>query len=215
MTNRTQEVAWILLVFGIASLLGCSTRAEPRYAFERVWTKPHADWSKYTEITVRPVNTEGLLHDADRQRIDAAEGASQAYAQALGTYMEQALKEALQRYPRPRLKLVDTAGLKTVILNTALVDLVPIHDGEAGSRAPEGLIDGIGMETELHDGSSGEVIATIGDRETARRAPLASAEPIVNEWALQVAGLVNYRETQHSPFRTVYHPWPAIMSWGH
>ena len=117
MTNRTQGVALILVMFGSALFLGCSTKAEPRYAFQRVWTKPHVDWNKYTEITVHPVNTENLIHDADLQGIDVPDKTSQAYAQALGTYTEQAFKEALRRYPHARLRFVDSPGPKTVILD--------------------------------------------------------------------------------------------------
>ena len=203
-------------------------QSRTRYAFQRVWTKPHVDWNKYTEITVHPVNTENLIHDADLQGIDVPDKTSQAYAQALGTYTEQAFKEALRRYPHARLRFVDSPGTKTVILDTELVEFTPIQDGVAGSHAPDRLTDQvsragrIGMETELRDGTSGEVIATIGDRETGGRTPVGSelvtwnahAEPIVDEWAMQVAGLVNYRG-MYSPFRTVHHPWPAIMSWGH
>ncbi len=219
MTKRRRPVAWIFLGFGFA-LLGCAAQAPPPYAFENVWTKPHANWRKYTEIAVRPVDVAELIDDPDSARIDAPA------AQALGAYMEQALKEALRRYPRSRLQLVDTPGPNTVIVDAALIGLVSRHDhlgsSASGTAAPSPGIERIGMEAELRDGASGEVIAAIGDRESEPRAAAdsppgttsAGAEPIVSEWALQIAGLVNSRQL-YPPKHAVYHPWPAIMSWGH
>jgi hypothetical protein len=175
-----------------------------------VWTKPHANWKKYTEIAVRPVNVEALIRNTDQESGDGSAGTLQA--RALGAHMEQALKEALSRYPPPRLQLVDAPGPKTVVVDASLVGTDPALVG----------VQRIGMETELRDGTSGEIIVAIGDREVERPSPGDSpaatndggAEPIIDEWAMQIAGLVNSRRT-YAPPQPVHHFSPAIMSWGH
>ncbi|MGD9762519.1 MAG: DUF3313 family protein [Candidatus Binatia bacterium] len=183
MVNRARVLASLFLVFAIPSLWGCAVKTEPDYAFQTIWTKPHADWRKYTEIAVGSVDT-AEVREADTQ--------------ALATYTEQALKNALRRYPHPRLQLVNSPGPKTVILDTALIGWAEQASGE------------FGMESKLRDARSGEVLASIHDRETAMDAPVQS---VVDAWALQLASLMNSHHTPHSPFRTVYHPWPAIMYW--
>ena len=113
-------------------------------------------------------------------------------------------------------------GSRTVILEMALVELVPtkvwLNTVTVGLTTGTPVNRGtVAIEGRIRDGASGKVIATFADREVSKasivnRADLTwyfHAHRIIDEWAAQLVALVNARESEivkrSSPF--TLKPW--------
>ena len=83
---------------------------------------------KYTRIYVAPVNTKYVMAQNIWEGASAAQARQEDIHKALndmGLYMQDAFKKAAAEDPRRRLVVVDKPGPNTIVLEMAIVQLVP------------------------------------------------------------------------------------------
>jgi hypothetical protein len=187
--------------------------------FHRVWYDRDADWEGYTQILVAAVNTdylpkadwwEGITLAVDRQKD----------SQQIANYMQTKVAEAFESDPNERFHLVDSTGPRTLVLEMALVQLVPtkVWLNAAGMIFAVTIDHGtVAMEARVCDGATGNVIATFADREHGKSSLVSvanlmwysHAEHIIDDWAAQMVQVIKTSGTEHiedSPAFTLQ-PW--------
>ena len=100
----------------------------PNLPFNRFyWNKEH-DPRTYTEIMVAPVNTSYVLAQNIWEKAGAAnitEDQVKDTLQKMAVYIQQSFTRAAAEDPRKRFTVVDKPGPHTIILEVALVQVVP------------------------------------------------------------------------------------------
>jgi hypothetical protein len=192
----------------------------PNMPFQKFyWNKQH-DPKTYTEIMVAPVDTRYILAQNIWEKASAAnvtEAQVRTAVQAMADYTRQSFIRAASEDSRKRFKVVDKAGPHTVVLEVALVQLVPskavmnalgyvtwvpavIQTAGSISTGSEDAGKGVvAIEARLRDGATGDVIGMFADRERPKAALLdlkslnwwAPAKVIVDEWSGQLIELAN------------------------
>ena len=192
----------------------------PNLPFQKFyWNKQH-DPKTYTEIMVAPVDTRYILAQNIWEKASAAnvtEAQVRAAIQAMADYTRQSFVRAASEDPRKRFTVVDKAGPHTVILEVALVQVVPskavmnalgyvtwvpavIQTAGSLSTGSEDSGKGVvAIEARLRDGATCEVIGMFADRERPKTALLdlkslswwAPAKAILDEWSGQLIELAN------------------------
>jgi hypothetical protein len=231
MFNRsvvTYSIFGALLLFVVVSVSGCSTlkageaedagyledpdqmeERRDRFPFHKVWLKDYSEeyYDKFTEIMVAPVNTDHVLES------DWVGGLTLASLQSveedikqIAKYMHARFVYELYQSEKTGRKVVDKAGPETVILEMALVELVPTKawlnaaGGAAGYFVPgAGTVAGlassgsVAIEGRLRDAGTGEIVAMFKDREKDQSSPIgiqgytwyAHSENNIDDWAKQ------------------------------
>lgn len=178
------------------------------------------DPRNYTEILVAPVNTRYILAQNIWEKASAAnvtEDQVRSSIQAMADYTRVSFVRAASEDPKKRFKVVETSGPRTVILEVALVQLVPSKAvlnavgfvswvpaviTTAGSLSTGSEDSGKGVvaiEARFRDGATGEVIGMFADREHPKTAFVdlkalqwwAPAKQIVDEWSAQLIEVAN------------------------
>ena len=192
----------------------------PNLPFQKFyWNKQH-DPKAYTEIMVAPVDTRYSLAQTIWEKASAAnvtEEQVRTAVQAVAEYARQSFVRAASEDPRKRFKVVDKAGPHTVILEVALVQLVPSKAvmnaldyvtwvpaviqtaGSIGTGSEDSGKGVVAIEARLRDGATGEVVGMFADRERPKTALLdlkslswwAPAKAILDEWSGQLIELAN------------------------
>jgi hypothetical protein len=187
-------------------LVGCRAKAAPdsgflshpklmqagkEAPFNRIYVNPKFKDTRFTEVYVAPVNTDYLMAQNDWEKATLA-NANKADVKKnldrLAEYMRNAFVKEFQNDAKKRFKVVDKPGADTLILELAIVQLVPSKSElQALSLVPVGFAGLIGsgvmvggsaathsedqgkgviaMEGRTRDGSSGEVVCMFADRE--------------------------------------------------
>ncbi|MGH7781824.1 MAG: DUF3313 family protein [Candidatus Binataceae bacterium] len=189
--------------------------ADKRYPFEQSWVQPGVNFKSYSEVVLAPISLEHLVPlepgkpgdpapDNRTPAVDAAISAGEAFSRAV------------HADPARRLAVVAHPGAKTIVVAMAIVALVPSHLdtpetalglATAAASASSALqrdanLNGrgsIGMEMELRDGRSNQVIAIFADSRRAKtpagNGQLSSgygfANQIVGEWMRQTVAMLN------------------------
>lgn len=159
-----------------------------RFPFNKVWLKDYSEnyYDKYTEIMIAPVDTGHMLEMDWTDKLSlAGEKRVKKDAVAAGKYLRDQFVKAIEKSEEKRFVLVDKAGPKTLILEMALVELVPTKAwlnvaGNAGgffvpgAGAATGLASSgsVAIEGRLRDGGTGEVVAMFKDREKDQASPI-------------------------------------------
>jgi len=231
----------ILLSLGLA---GCATKAGPApnagfveearmskpsdLPFHKVWEKPDLDLSRYSEIFIAPVNIEHLARMDWWKKLERGDR-FYADAKLLALYAQVTFQEAFRNDPIHRFKGVDQPGPNTLILEIALVEIVPSkivlntigYAPFVGTAAK--LVrntkskSSVAFEAQVRDGFTGEVIAMFADREFEKMSPLnikdvtwyGHAESIIHEWSGQFVQVMTRRKGEVIRDSKPFHlkPW--------
>jgi hypothetical protein len=182
--------------------------------FNRAWSNPNYRDKRYTEIYIAPVNTDyvmaqNLWENATIAAINRED--VQKNVHMLGDYLRNAFIKAAEKDPTKKFKVVDQPGPDTLILEMAIVQLVPSKSElqaasyvtwiptavmVAGSVVTQSEDQGkgmIAMEARTRDGGTGEITSMFADREHPPTAIVdlkslfwwEPAKPICDGWARQ------------------------------
>ncbi len=237
-----------MLLAGSLCLAGC--KAEPvantdfleepekmtkqeRYPFHRAYWNKSFDPNRYTQLQVQPVDTHHMMEQSFWQKVNIRQDQLIQDTQQIAVYLQVAVENAAREDPNKRFTVVHVPTPETLILEMALVEMVPnkvvlgalgvasiAAPGAAGIAA--GVAGGLGkgsvaIEARVRDGATGQVIGMFADREEAATAPVDlgaltwynHAHTIIDTWAAQMIELVNTPEDHivkdSSPF--TLKPW--------
>jgi hypothetical protein len=223
-TSTTGRFAVYVLDSGVAPDAGFLVQPDrltqsnrARHPFQRVWVAPDHDRAKYQRIVISPVVVDHMLENSWWDNLSTAtlfdqEGHAQYLAGRLRISVEQAFRED----PNQRFVVLESPDDQTLILELALVELVPNKSimalgalasmaappyisapiGFAVSRAEHGYV---AIEGRVRDASTGKVVAMFTDRESAKGRVLdlqslrwyGHAYEIFDEWAEQLVAVAN------------------------
>lgn len=180
-----------LIVFtGCSTLMGPGASNTSRAQFlDEVWVAPsvrgRAASDLFTSVYVAPVSVEHLkAQNWWRSQGAKKQGEIQVDAIRLGLYLNDALENAVRAQPGGGLRLVNLPGPGTLIVETAITELVPAKAfWNSAATAAGFVVPGAGflgmagrgaitIEGRLRDGGTGAVLATFRDRETDQAALL-------------------------------------------
>lgn len=234
----------IVIAVAFLTLTGCAMKAGPAkpagfipadqmtklkdLPFHKAWLKPGADFSRYTEVAIAPVNTEHLAKMDWWQGLER-QSSVQADAAKLAKYAQSAFQAAFRNDPKRRFTVVETAGPKTLMWEVALIEVVPskvvlnmmsyapLVGTGAGVIRKLGAKSTVAFEARVRDGATGEILALFADREGEKSAPVnikdltwyGHAESILQEWARQFVAVASRKPdeaVQDSAFFTLK-PW--------
>ena len=166
-------------------------KADKDVPYNRIYVNPKYADTKYTEIYVAPVNTDYVMAQNIWEQATLAsfnKDDVKKNVAMLAEYQRNAFIKACREDPKKRFKVVDQPGPKTLVLETAIVQLVPSKaELQALSLVPVGFVGLIGsgvmaassvvthsedqgkgviaMEGRTRDGTTGEVVWMFADRE--------------------------------------------------
>jgi hypothetical protein len=166
-------------------------KAEKDVPYNRVYVNPSYHDKKYTEIYVAPVNTSYVMAENIWEKSTLAESNKDDVKKnvaMLAEYHRNAFIIACKKDPNKKFKVVDKPGPNTLILEMAIVQLVPskaelqaiglvpvmgvglgvtaVEIAASGATKSEDQGKGvIAMEARTRDGGTGEVVSMFADRE--------------------------------------------------
>jgi hypothetical protein len=235
---------WFLIIIGCVGLSGCARKAGPipgvgfveearmkrpeDLPFHKAWFKPGFQWGDYSQIQIAPVNIDHLPKMDWWKRLERG-SAFQADAEKLAEYAKRTFEEHFRDDPNQRYRVVDQPDPETLILEIALVEIIPSkvvlntlgYAPFVGSavkliRNTKGK-SSVAFEARLRDGQTAEVVAMFADREFEKMSPLnvkditwyGHAESIVAEWASQFVRMCNRKGQEAIPDSKPFHfkPW--------
>ena len=195
-----------LLLLGCLSLAGCRATPAPdsgflqdpklmagdkSASFNRMYLNPRFKDKQFTEIYVAPVNTDYVMAESIWERATLANVNKEDVkknVRLLAEYMRHSFIRALKNDPNKHFKVVSEPGPETLIVELAIVQLVPSKaELQALSLVPVGLFGVIGtgvmmggsaltnsedqgkgviaLEGRTRDAASGEIVRMFADRE--------------------------------------------------
>jgi hypothetical protein len=166
-------------------------KAESTVPFNRMYVNPQFDHKTFTEIYVAPVNTNYVMAENLWEQAALANVSTENVkmnVQLMADYLRNAFIKELNNDPKKNFKVVDKPGPNTLILEMAVVQLVPSKSAlQALSLVPVGFYGAIGsgvmvggslishsedqgkgviaMEARTRDGASGDIVCMFADRE--------------------------------------------------
>jgi hypothetical protein len=166
-------------------------RAESEVPFNRIYVNPKFKDARFTEVYVAPVNTDYAMAENVWEKATLAnvnKDDVKKNVDRLADYLRNSFVKEFQNDPKKRFKVVDQPGPNTMILETAVVQLVPSKaELQALSLVPVGFVGlistgvmaggsavthsedqgkgVIAMEGRTRDGASGEVVCMFADRQ--------------------------------------------------
>lgn len=184
---------------------------------------------KFTSVYVAPVNTDYMEKMSWWQQQSARKAELANDTQALAERMRYKFQTAIAKYPGEHLPLASSPGPGVLVLELALVELIPSKAyWNAAATAAGFVVPGAGMlsaagrgsiaiEGRARDGSTNLVIATFKDRRADKVAPVNlgnytwyhGAEGNIADWASEFAELLNTPPTQviKRPSPVTLKPW--------
>jgi hypothetical protein len=241
-------VTKICLLAGLTFLAGCKAAEAPNSGFnpnpelmskddtvpfQRSYWNNKYDPNAYHEIFIAPVNTDYVMAQGFWEKANIANISKEKVKKdiaSLANYTQQSFTRAFKDDPNHRFTVVDTAGPNTLILELALVQVVPSKAvlsaigcvtfipaavGMAAGAATKSQDVGKGVvaiEGRARDGKTGEIVGMFADCEHPKSAILdlkalnwwAPAKVIINDWSRQLVAVAN------SPPGTVVKDSPAF-----
>lgn len=167
---------------------------------------------KFSAVYIAPINTSYMAKQSWWQQQSGAGKEQLAKdTQVIATKMRSQFNQAIAKYPGGTMKLANGPGPGVLVLELALVELVPSKAyWNAGATAAGFVIPGAGflsmagagsiaMEGRARDGKTQAVIATFKDRRKDKAAPINigsytwyhGAETNIADWAAKFAELLN------------------------
>jgi len=192
----------------------------PNLPFDKGYWNREVSQTKYTKIYVAPVNTKYVMAQNIWERANEVQVNQEDIGKAvdqMGSYMREAFKKAAAEDPKKRLAVVDKPGPNTIVLEMAIVQLVPSKAAlnalgfiswiptavtVVGSTVTESEDQGkgvIAIEARLRDGATGEVMGMFADRERPPTAIVdiksvtwwAPCKAVIDTWAKQFIEVAN------------------------
>ena len=184
----------------------------------------------FSSVYVAPINTRYMAEQSWWQQqtgVRKAELASDT--QSLANRMRKQFQQSITNYPGDNIPLASGPGQGVLVVELALVELVPSNAyWNAGATAAGFVIPGAGLlsaagagsiaiEGRLRDGGTSKMIATFKDRRKDKVAPVNigsytwyhGAEGNITDWAAEFAELINT-----PPSHVVKRPSPVtLMPW--
>ena len=184
--------------------------------FHRTWKKDKTAFSGYTKFAVRQVNTEHMRefgwwekrNVANRDDIELdgyKKKPDPEVTKNIAWYFEKTLKSSFEKTPENRLQYIsaDKADNKTLIIELAIVELVPIKRYMKGAGLiGDGSLKGgtIAFEGKIVN-SKGILLAMLTDRKVhdpdhtlydqSPEAWYLHAKPAINNWSTLIVGVLN------------------------
>jgi len=233
---RTLFALILFVVTGTVFLVGCQSHVEQKIIFlknpqllkhyelipvGKVWKDSSSILSKYDKIIVNSVITSKQLEKSTLEKLNLGSltGLEKSSFLAFTKYTENAFKKAVQK--DKRLKLVDKPGKNTLILQLALVKVVPgkplfgilrnvpIPVGKAAfiitpaakitGLAVDDMKGSVAIEGELIDSKTGKVVAMFADNRSETPAIIniramstyGTPKKIVDAWAVLFVKALN------------------------
>ena len=196
--------------------------------FHRAWVDPAVDWQRYRRIQIAPVNTGHLLQMEWAQQVDRQEKIRED-AEKLAGYAQETFVQTFRKDPNHRFEVVDRPDAETVVLELALVEIIPSKVGlntlcyapfvGTAVRIFRGMKhrSTVAFEARMRDGATGQVIAQFADREAEKAAVInvkdvtwyGHAESIIAEWAQQFVRVANRKQGEVVRDSKPFHlkPW--------
>lgn len=177
---------------------------------------------RFSSVHIAPVNTRYMARQSWWQQQTGARKAELASdTQAFAQRMQKQFKQSIANYPGDSLPLASSPGKGVLVIELALVELVPSNAyWNAGATAAGFVVPGAGsiaIEGRVKDGTTGRVIATFKDRRKDKIAPVNigsytwyhGAEGNITDWAEEFAKMLNT-----PPGHVVERPSPVtLMPW--
>jgi len=226
----------VFLAFGSLGLTGCIRKAGPapsagfvnaklmtkpeELPFHKAWLAPGVDWHRFTEIYIAPVHTDYLLAMTWWQNKERHKKIEED-AEKIAAYTQATFQEAFRKDLKHRFQVVEQPGPNTLILEIALVEIVPnkavmktlsyaagptigIIGSIVGGVMRQTLRSTVAFEARMRDGATDEILALFADREAAKAAFFdvknltwyGHAKSIIKEWADQFIKIVNKAEDE-------------------
>ncbi|KAB2640026.1 MAG: DUF3313 domain-containing protein [Verrucomicrobia bacterium] len=181
----------------------------------------------FSAVYIAPVNTRYMAKQSWWQnQTNARQGELTRDTQQIASQMRGRFKQEVANYPGGHLKLATSPGPGVLVLELALVELVPSNAyWNAGATAAGFVIPGasllsaagsgsIAIEGRARAGASHQVIATFKDRRADKIAPINigsftwyhGAEGNIADWAAEFAELLNT-----PPSHIVKRPSPVTL----
>ncbi|MEN9974422.1 MAG: hypothetical protein RLZZ282_428 [Verrucomicrobiota bacterium] len=167
---------------------------------------------QFSAVYIAPVNTRYMENHTWWQQ-QSVKNKSQLASDTrkIATNMRNQFNQTIANYPGGGIKLANGPGPGVLVIELALVELVPSKAyWNAGATAAGFVIPGAGflsmagagsiaMEGRVRDGGSNQIIATFKDRRNDKAAPINigsytwyhGAETNINDWAAEFAELLN------------------------
>lgn len=232
-TTPTFALATLLLT--AAGLAGCRATHAPTsnfierpelmandatLPFNKVYWNKAYDAKDFDEVLVAPVNTDYIMaqnfwEKASTAGVDTDQ--AKRDVRAMADYAQKSFTRAFQNDPQHRFKVVEQAGPKTLILETALTQIVPSKAAlnavgyltwiptavaAAGSAATGSQDTGKGVvaiEGRIRNGGNGEIIGMFQDRQNPPTAIVdlksitwwEPAKKIIDNWADLLVAVAN------------------------
>lgn len=182
--------------------------------FQKVWIKPGFDKSGYRELIVAPVNTDHMEKMDWMHRLSSANilGNVKKDTAELGQYFREQVIKKFREDPNHRFIVIEYAQQHrhpALQLELALIEIDPSQSvlhamswaGPPGTGTAAGMINQrrAAFEGRLRDLQTGEVVATLADRDMQDAGPLdltrltwyGPAKGIMDRWAEQFVQIAN------------------------
>jgi hypothetical protein len=196
--------------------------------FQKAWIKPGFDKSDYRYLVVAPVDTRYMLEMDWLHSVGSANllGDIKRDIQDLAGYFHDQVVREFKNDPRHRFSVVAqprNKASKTLRLELALIEIDPSEPVlhalgwlQPGAGVAAGLVNQrrAAFEGRLRDLRTGEVVATMADRDSADLGPIdltrltwyGPAKGIMDRWAEQFVQLANRK-----PGEVVTDPTPVTL----
>lgn len=186
---------------------------KPTFPFNKLWFDDGFDWRKYNKIVVAPVDTEHLLKQDWWKKLNEQKAVSDPKKDCItiGNYMRKAFQTAVREDPQKRFAVVDAPEPGALILELALVDLVPTKAFLNAVETVVGFVifpvaflttlnsGSVAMEGRIKDVQTGKIVCMFTDRENGSFAIIDAAgltwyrhaENIIQEWSRNFVAIAN------------------------
>jgi hypothetical protein len=234
-TPLKRSFAVVSMIVALASLAGCKAQEaqpsgfietpelmshDPSTPFNRSYWNKKFDPKAYDELLVTPVNTQYVMAQSIWEKANVVNVSPEQVRKdidSIAQYTRQSFVRAATDDPKRRFKVVDNPGKQTLILEVAIVQLVPSkavlnaigqttwipgsiavrHRTLLESRdAGRGTIS---IEGRVRDGATGEVIGMFSDLQHPATAIIdlralnwwAPIKPVIDRWSHELIALAN------------------------
>lgn len=182
-----------------------------RFPFNRVWCKDHGcDWSKYRSVMIAEIDTSHVIKMGWWDNFNMEPRAQlQEDQHLIANYMKNSFTSALKNDQLVHHDVVDNPQNDTMILELALVELVPTKAFMRSVMDVVGLLipgaqvlgltgsGSVAIEGRIRDARTGEVIFKFADRQQDKTAVISvedftwhgHAREIIDDWAKEFAEL--------------------------
>ena len=189
---------------------GEMTEQRSRYPFDRAWVKAGVNRDNYSSVIVSPVNTTYLMEATGWKAANPGNLTLEKSVKEMADYTREKFMKSFAEDKNHRFNVVGQPGPKTVILDLAIVEMIPSKAvlnavamvAPAEVSIPASVAAGkasVAIEGRVRDAQTGETLMMFADREEPayRIIDLKSltwwsqAKDSIDLWAKQMVQLAN------------------------